>query len=121
MPQLKLSASLQNIHNGTGGCNCAAPKATWFERVVFTATLFSPQICHRSTSERWPFLITTRREEKSLTHFECSLWKGVAPSRHQYRNQQSSRNDKGFYENRTEKHRVYAWSNLSKFARTLQK
>jgi len=31
------------------------------------------------------------------------------------------KNDKGDYETRTEWHRVYAWSNLSKFARTLQK
>jgi single-strand DNA-binding protein len=30
-------------------------------------------------------------------------------------------NDKGDYENRTEWHRVFAWSNLSKFAKTLQK
>ena len=29
--------------------------------------------------------------------------------------------DKGDYENRTEWHRVYAWRNLSKFAKTLQK
>ena len=35
--------------------------------------------------------------------------------------QESWKNDKGDYENRTEWHRVYAWSNLSKFARTLQK
>jgi single-strand DNA-binding protein len=35
--------------------------------------------------------------------------------------QESWKNDKGNYENRTEWHRVYAWSNLSKFARTLQK
>jgi single-strand DNA-binding protein len=35
--------------------------------------------------------------------------------------QESWKNDKGDYETRTEWHRVYAWSNLSKFARTLQK
>jgi single stranded DNA-binding protein len=35
--------------------------------------------------------------------------------------QESWKNDKGDYENRTEWHRVYAWSNLSKFAKTLQK
>ena len=35
--------------------------------------------------------------------------------------QESWKNDKGDYENRTEWHRVYAWRNLSKFARTLQK
>ena len=35
--------------------------------------------------------------------------------------QESWKNDKGEYESRTEWHRVYAWSNLSKFARTLQK
>jgi single-strand DNA-binding protein len=35
--------------------------------------------------------------------------------------QESWNNDKGDYENRTEWHRVYAWRNLSKFARTLQK
>ena len=35
--------------------------------------------------------------------------------------QESWKNDKGDYEARTEWHRVYAWSNLSKFARTLQK
>ena len=34
---------------------------------------------------------------------------------------ESWKNDKGEYENRTERHRVYAWRNLSKFARTLQK
>ena len=34
---------------------------------------------------------------------------------------ESWKNDKGDYETRTEWHRVYAWSNLSKFARTLQK
>ncbi|WP_263381238.1 single-stranded DNA-binding protein [Granulicella arctica] len=34
--------------------------------------------------------------------------------------QESWKNDKGNYENRTEWHRVYAWSHLSKFARTLQ-
>ncbi len=35
--------------------------------------------------------------------------------------QESWKNDKGEYETRTEWHRVYAWSNLSKFASTLQK
>jgi single-strand DNA-binding protein len=35
--------------------------------------------------------------------------------------QESWKNDKGEYETRTEWHRVYAWSNLSKFAGTLQK
>ena len=35
--------------------------------------------------------------------------------------QESRKNDKGDYETRTEWHRVYAWRNLSKFARTLQK
>ena len=35
--------------------------------------------------------------------------------------QESWKNDKGDYETRTEWHRVYAWGNLSKFARTLQK
>jgi single-strand DNA-binding protein len=35
--------------------------------------------------------------------------------------QESWKNDKGEYENRTEWHRVYAWRNLSKFARTLRK
>ncbi len=35
--------------------------------------------------------------------------------------QESWKNDKGDYETRTEWHRVYAWSNLSKFAKTLQK
>jgi single-strand DNA-binding protein len=35
--------------------------------------------------------------------------------------QESWKNDKGDYEIRTEWHRVFAWSNLSKFARTLQK
>jgi single-strand DNA-binding protein len=35
--------------------------------------------------------------------------------------QESWKNDKGGYENRTEWHRVYAWRNLSKFAKTLQK
>ena len=34
---------------------------------------------------------------------------------------ESWKNDKGDYETRTEWHRVYAWSNLSKFAKTLQK
>ena len=35
--------------------------------------------------------------------------------------QESWKDDKGDYETRTEWHRVYAWRNLSKFARTLQK
>jgi single-strand DNA-binding protein len=35
--------------------------------------------------------------------------------------QESWKNDKGDYENRTEWHRVFAWRNLSKFAKTLQK
>jgi single-strand DNA-binding protein len=35
--------------------------------------------------------------------------------------QESWKNDKGDYENRTEWHRVYAWRNLSKFAKTLQR
>jgi single-strand DNA-binding protein len=35
--------------------------------------------------------------------------------------QESWKNDKGDYANRTEWHRVYAWKNLSKFAKTLQK
>ena len=35
--------------------------------------------------------------------------------------QENWRNDKGEYETRTEWHRVYAWRNLSKFAKTLQK
>ena len=35
--------------------------------------------------------------------------------------QESWKNDKGDYETRTEWHRVYAWSNLSKLAKTLQK
>jgi single-strand DNA-binding protein len=35
--------------------------------------------------------------------------------------QESWKNDKGDYETRTEWHRVYAWGNLSKFAKTLQK
>jgi single-strand DNA-binding protein len=35
--------------------------------------------------------------------------------------QESWKTDKGDYETRTEWHRVFAWSNLSKFARTLQK
>ena len=34
---------------------------------------------------------------------------------------ESWKNDKGDYETRTEWHRVYAWSNLSNFAKTLQK
>jgi single-strand DNA-binding protein len=33
----------------------------------------------------------------------------------------SWKNDKGDYENRTEWHRVYTWSNLSKLVKTLQK
>jgi single-strand DNA-binding protein len=35
--------------------------------------------------------------------------------------QESWKSDKGDYENRTEWHRVYAWRNLSRFAKTLQK
>jgi single-strand DNA-binding protein len=35
--------------------------------------------------------------------------------------QECWKNDKSDYETRTEWHRVYAWNNLSKFARTLQK
>jgi single-strand DNA-binding protein len=35
--------------------------------------------------------------------------------------QESWKNDKGDYENRTEWHRVYASSNVSEFAKTLQK
>jgi single-strand DNA-binding protein len=35
--------------------------------------------------------------------------------------QESWKNDKSDYETRTEWHRVYAWSSLSKFARTLQR
>ena len=35
--------------------------------------------------------------------------------------QESWKNDKGDYETRTEWHRIFAWNNLSKFARTLQK
>ncbi len=35
--------------------------------------------------------------------------------------QESWKNDKGDYENRTEWHRVFAWRSLSKFAKTLQK
>src|ERR1700683_4569385 len=35
--------------------------------------------------------------------------------------QESWKNDKGEYETRTEWHRVYAWGNLSKFAKTLLK
>lgn len=35
--------------------------------------------------------------------------------------QESWKNSEGEYETRTEWHRVYAWGNLSKFARTLQK
>jgi single-strand DNA-binding protein len=35
--------------------------------------------------------------------------------------QESWKNDKGDYETRTEWNRVYAWRNLSKFAKTLQK
>jgi single-strand DNA-binding protein len=34
---------------------------------------------------------------------------------------ESWKNERGDYENRTEWHRVYAWSNLSNFAKTLQK
>jgi single-strand DNA-binding protein len=34
---------------------------------------------------------------------------------------ESWKNEKGDYENRTEWHRVYAWSNLCNFAKTLQK
>jgi single-strand DNA-binding protein len=34
---------------------------------------------------------------------------------------ESWKNDKGDYETRTEWHRVYAWSNLSNFAKTLLK
>jgi len=33
----------------------------------------------------------------------------------------SWKNDQGEYENRTERHRVYAWRNLSRIAKTLQK
>jgi single-strand DNA-binding protein len=35
--------------------------------------------------------------------------------------QESWKNEKGDYETRTEWHRVFAWRNLSKFAKTLQK
>jgi single-strand DNA-binding protein len=35
--------------------------------------------------------------------------------------QESWKNDKGEYETRTEWHRVFAWSNLTRFAKTLQK
>jgi single-strand DNA-binding protein len=35
--------------------------------------------------------------------------------------QDSWKNDKDEYETRTEWHRIFAWSNLSKFAKTLQK
>jgi single-strand DNA-binding protein len=35
--------------------------------------------------------------------------------------QESWKNDKGEYETRTEWHRVFAWSNLSKFAKTLRR
>jgi single-strand DNA-binding protein len=35
--------------------------------------------------------------------------------------QESWKNERGEYENRTEWHRVYAWRNLSRFAKTLQK
>ena len=35
--------------------------------------------------------------------------------------QESWKNDKGDYEARIESHRVYAWNNLSKFAKTLQR
>ena len=34
---------------------------------------------------------------------------------------ESWKNEKGDYESRTEWHRVYAWRNLSRFAKTLQK
>jgi single-strand DNA-binding protein len=34
---------------------------------------------------------------------------------------ESWKNDKGEYDTRTEWHRVYAWGNLTKFAKTLQK
>jgi single-strand DNA-binding protein len=34
---------------------------------------------------------------------------------------ESWKNDQGDYESRTEWHRVYAWRNLSRFAKTLQK
>src|ERR1700691_2562756 len=34
---------------------------------------------------------------------------------------ESWKSEKGDYENRTDWHRVYAWSNLSNFAKTLQK
>jgi single-strand DNA-binding protein len=34
---------------------------------------------------------------------------------------ESWRNDKGEYDTRTEWHRVYAWGNLTNFAKTLQK
>ena len=33
----------------------------------------------------------------------------------------AGRNEKGEYETGTERHRVYAWNNLSEFARTLRK
>jgi single-strand DNA-binding protein len=35
--------------------------------------------------------------------------------------QENWKNDKGDYETRTEWHRIFAWSNLAKFAKTLQK
>ena len=35
--------------------------------------------------------------------------------------QETWKNDRGDYENRTDWHRVYAWRNLSKFAKTLLK
>ena len=35
--------------------------------------------------------------------------------------QETWKNDRGDYENRTDWHRVYAWRNLSKFAKSLQK
>jgi single-strand DNA-binding protein len=35
--------------------------------------------------------------------------------------QESCKNDKGDYETRTEWHRIYAWKNLSRFAKTLRK
>ncbi|HEY4046213.1 MAG TPA: single-stranded DNA-binding protein, partial [Acidobacteriaceae bacterium] len=38
-----------------------------------------------------------------------------------WRQARAGRTKRGDYENRTEWHRVYAWSNLSSFAKTLQK
>jgi single-strand DNA-binding protein len=38
-----------------------------------------------------------------------------------FRTRRGWKNDKGDYENRTERHRVYVWRNLSKLAKTLQK